>query len=396
MNDPEPLALQVVADEQMPGVEAIGARWPGVRVTLRRKPGRQLSAADVAEADVLLVRSVTRVNADLLAGSRVRFVGTATIGTDHLDIPWLASRGIAWSAAPGCNARAVAEWVLASLLRLAAHHGEAWPTRRLGIVGLGHVGSALARLAEAAGLTVACSDPLRTVPPPDLRHLPNLALDDLLAISDVVSVHVPLTHTGPAPTRDLLDRVRLARLRPGAWLINAARGEVIPSQDLAVTLATRSLSTALDVWCGEPLPDPGLVDAVWQASPHIAGHSLEGKWRGTWQVMQALADHVGKPLTGHLEDILPEAGRQTLTVPVPGSGPDAARLATVLDAVVPLRADDAALRAAVRASAPDLAFDALRRDYAVRREFPAHAVRLDAGDPLRPLLEALGFRVLTT
>ena len=383
--------LRVVADDLMPGVDAIVARLSGADIKVARHPGRTLTAADVAAADILLVRSVTRVDAALLQASPVRFFGTATIGIDHLDTRWLAGQGIAWSAAPGCNARAVAEWVLATLVRDGVTRGLPLSGRRLGIVGLGHVGRALARLALAAGLQVTYCDPLLAAGPvpPDLAQLPRLNLDDLLAGSDVVSLHVPLTREGDAPTLGLMHADRLARMRSGSLLINASRGEVVPTQALADALACGHLRAALDVWCDEPRPDAALVRAVGQGSPHIAGHSLEGKWRGTWQIVQALADHLGLSLQGTLADVLPDAGRLTLQVPAAVS--DDQRLADLLLQAVPLVRDDETFRAAMAEADPAAAFDRLRKHYPVRREFAAHRVSLAADDPLRPRLAALGF-----
>lgn len=384
--------LRLVADDLMPGVEACCARLRGVDVEVVRRPGRQLSAADVRDADLLLVRSVTRVDAALLTGSRVGFVGTATIGTDHLDLDWLQAQGLAWSAAPGCNARAVGEWVLATLLRLAVGEGVPLAARRLGIVGLGHVGRELARLARAAGLSVLACDPFLTTAdlPADLADIPLLTLDALLAEADTLSLHVPLTRGGAHPTRHLFDAARLARLRPGCWLVNASRGGVIDNTALRERLASGArLSVALDVWEGEPSPDPELLAQVFQGSAHIAGHSLEGKWRGTWQIMRAAAAHLGTTLEGRLEDILPSGGE--LSPDMPAQGTREQRLAEVLGQVVRQREDDAALRAALAGADPAAGFDALRKGYGTRREFPAHQLRVAADDPLRPLLRALGF-----
>lgn len=387
--------LRLVADDLMPGVEACCARLRGVDVEVVRRPGRQLAAADMRDADLLLVRSVTRVDAALLTGSRVGFVGTATIGTDHLDLDWLQAQGLAWSAAPGCNARAVGEWVLATLLRLAVSEGVPLAARRLGIVGLGHVGRELARLARAAGLEVLACDPFLTTAdlPADLAGIPLLTLDALLAEADTLSLHVPLTRGGAHPTHHLLDAARLARLRPGCWLINASRGGVIDNAALRERLASGArLSVALDVWEGEPSPDPALLAKVFQGSAHIAGHSLEGKWRGTWQILQAAAAHLGTTLDGRLEDILPSGGELQLDVPVQGTPEQ--RLASVLGQVVRQGEDDAALRAALAGTNPATGFDALRKGYGTRREFPAHQLLIAVDDPLRPLLRALGFALV--
>lgn len=385
--------LRLVADENMPGVEACCALLaPAVDIEVLRRPGRQLQAADVAAADILLVRSITRVDAALLAGSPVRFVGTATIGTDHLDLPWLAQQGIAWASAPGCNARAVGEWVLNVLLRLAAEQDVTLAGRCLGIIGLGHVGRWTARLLRQLGVRVIACDPFLTTAmlPADLADIPLLSLDALLAEADMISIHTPLTRGGEHPTYHLLDAARLAALRPGTWLVNAARGPVLDNAALSRRLAQGDLSVVLDVWEGEPVPDASLLAQVCYGSPHIAGHSLEGKWRGTWQIMAAAAAALDLTLEGELADILPGEGGLRLSA-LAAQGTLEQRLAALLAAVIALTEDDASLRLARAEADPAAAFDRLRKQYAVRREFPAHHVRVAAQDPMHSLLMALGF-----
>lgn len=390
--------MRIVADDNMPGVEACCALFDGEfgnKIEIVRRPGRTLTAADVATADVLLVRSITRVDAVLLAGSRVRFVGTATIGTDHLDLPWLDAQGIAWASAPGCNARAVGEWVLNVLLQLAAEQGVTLAGRTLGIIGMGHVGRWVARLTQLLGIRVVACDPFLTAAdlPEDLAGIELLPLTALLAAADMISIHTPLTRGGAHPTRHLLDAAELALLRPHAWLINAARGPVIANDALLQVLAQRAgtpFTAVLDVWEHEPALDPLLLERVRYGSPHIAGHSQEGKWRGTWQIIEAAIRQFGLTLSGSLADILPAEGGQTLLLPTTLASPES-RLAALLQPVIALVADDARLRASLHEADPAQAFDQLRKHYPIRREFPAHRVLAAADDPLYPLLSALGF-----
>jgi len=400
MSDPSlPLRhLRIVADDNMPGVEACCARL-NATVTIVRRPGRVMTAADVADADVLLVRSITRVDAALLAGSHVRFVGTATIGTDHLDLPWLDAQGIAWASAPGCNARAVGEWVLNVLVQLAAEQGVTLAGRTLGIIGLGHVGRWVARLTRLLGIRVVACDPFLTTTdlPEDLTGIELLPLTALLDAADMISIHTPLTRSGAHPTWHLLDSSELGRLRPHAWLINAARGPVIANAALLQALTDRAgtpFTTVLDVWEHEPVVDPQLLQRVRFGSPHIAGHSLEGKWRGTWQIMAAASRHFALTLSGSLADILPADGLQTLTVPldtVPERMTTEDRLADLLRPLIGLAADDARLRASLHEADPAQAFDQLRKHYPMRREFPAQQIAVASDDPLRELFIALGF-----
>lgn len=374
--------MRVIADENMPLVAECLAGHE-----VRRLPGRRLRREDLRDADALLVRSVTRVDAALVAGTPVRFVGSATIGTDHLDLPALAGLGIAVAAAPGCNARAVGEYVATALAGLAAEQGWAPAQRVLGIVGLGNTGRAVAALAAVLGFRVLGCDPFAA--PPGVERVP---LPELLARADIVSCHVPLVRGGDHPTYHLLDAAALARLPAQAIVINASRGEVVDGAALVAARAARpGLTAVLDVWEGEPRVPAAVLAAVRHGSPHVAGYSQEGKWRGTAMVCAALCDHFGLPAPRALDDLL--AG---LPLPpplaVPPGGTAAARLAAVLQQACPLPRDDAALRASLALPDPGAAFDALRRDYPPRREFTAHRVALAADDPLWPLLRGLGFR----
>lgn len=382
--------ITVLADDNMPGVEACCAQITGVDFTVLRRSGRSLVAADVAEADWLFVRSITPVNAALLTGSRVRFVGTATIGTDHIDLAWLARQGIAWASAPGCNARAVGEWVLAMVVRLAVEQDESLTGKTLGIVGLGHVGRWVATLLAPLGLRLLAFDPLLMADNwPAEPAVCQVDWPTLLAESDIVTIHTPLTRAGSCPTFHLFDGDALAQLKPSAWLLNAARGAVIDHAALVQDLQGQERVVALDVWEGEPALRPDVLSRVRYGSPHIAGHSLEGKWRGTWQIAEAAAMADGMALTGRLADILPANALPVLDLPA--TGKPLARLHAVLQQVLDQDGDDARLRAAQHASAPESAFDALRKHYPVRREFPAQHLRMMGDDPQRQLFIALGF-----
>lgn len=373
--------MRVVADENMPLVAECLAGHE-----VRRLPGRRLRREDLLDADALLVRSVTRVDAALVAGTPVRFVGSATIGTDHLDLPGLAAAGIAVAAAPGCNARAVGEYVATALASLAAEQGWSPRERTLGIVGLGNTGGAVATLASALGFRVIGCDPFVASP-----ALPQRPLAELLAEADILSLHVPLTRGGDHPTFHLLDAEALARLPAHAILVNACRGEVVDGAALAAALAARpGLTAVLDVWEGEPRVPAGLLARVRYGSPHVAGYSQEGKWRGTAMACAALCRHFGVAAPAPLETLL--AGVPDPAPLRPEGEGEAARLASLLRQACPLDRDDAALRASVAGADPGAAFDALRRHYPPRREFTAHRVALASADSLWPRLAALGFR----
>ena len=209
-------------------------------------PDREIRREHLLDADALIVRSKTRVGPDLLDGTPVGFVATATAGADHFDIPWLTHAGIAWSASPGCNANAVAEYVATALPLLARRRAALLAGRTLGIVGLGQVGSRVAAKAALLGLRVLRNDPPLALKTGDRDLLP---LETLLPAADILTLHVPLESAGPFPTRHLADCRLFDKLKPGAWFLNTSRGAVTDSDSLLCALAHHLLSAcALDVW----------------------------------------------------------------------------------------------------------------------------------------------------
>lgn len=383
--------MRIVADENIPVADVFARHGE-----LKRLPGRALATADVRDADALIVRSVTRVDAALLQGSNVRFVGTCTIGTDHLDTAWLADNGIAWSNAPGCNARSVVEYVLAALRLLSMRRQAALAQRCFGIVGAGEVGQRLANVFSGLGWPVLLCDPPRQhgSKAPGVSGCYGqqfVSLDELLQRCDVICLHTPLTLDGDWPTRHLLGESQLARLRPGSWLINAGRGPVIDNTALLGTLRQRDdLAVVLDVWEHEPVVDPQLAALCELATPHIAGYSLDGKIRGTEMIYRAFCRHFG--LEEGAPIVYPAAEISSLAA---GGSLTAAQLLQRLPALFydPLT-DDAALRATLLlddAGQRAAAFDRLRKQYPVRREMQATCLCLPTGSSaLQQAADALG------
>lgn len=378
--------MLIVADENMPLVDALFSPLGEVV----RKPGRQLGAADVRHADVLLVRSVTRVTREMLAGSRVRFVGTATIGTDHIDLTALQELGITLASAPGCNARAVAEYVLTCLYLLADEQGWAPHSRTVGVVGMGNVGRQVAGLLLVAGFQVIGCDPLLAQSPVSGVEL--RPLDELIRDCDVLALHTPLTRTGPHSTFHLLNEERLQRLRPDQVLLNAGRGEVINNSALLSRLVAGNAPTViLDVWEGEPRLMPALLEKVRLGSPHVAGYSQEGKWRGTSMVHEAYCRFAG---------ITPAITLSSLDLPKGPvlECPQAKTLGSLLvhltGQLCDVTRDDAALRASMAEADPVLAFDRLRRDYPPRFEFSSCTIKGLLRPEWRGALLALGFQLV--
>ena len=232
--------MKIVADENIRYVsEAFSAMG---EVVLR--PGRAIIADDVRDAEVLLVRSVTQVNQDLLGGSAIRFVATATIGEDHIDRAYLARNNVGFSSAPGCNANSVGEYLVASLLHLAEKYDFDLRDKSMGIVGVGNVGSNVARKAAALGMTVVLNDPPLAEATSDAKYRP---LEEILAC-DIITTHVPITKDGPHPTWHLVDESFLGTMKPGSILINSARGPVVDNMALLAALKSNHLLGAvLDV-----------------------------------------------------------------------------------------------------------------------------------------------------
>lgn len=382
--------MLIVADENIPLLDS----FFGDIGEIRRVSGRTMSPEDVADADVLLVRSVTRVGPELLEGSRVRFVGTATIGTDHVDLDWLDQQGIRFSAAPGCNANSVAEYVLSVLSLHAERRGlDDWARMSVGIVGVGNVGSEVARKLERLGFDVRLCDP-----PRQDREEENdqqfVSLEEALEC-DVVTLHTPLTRDQKHATHHMLGEAQLASMTADQLLINAGRGEVIDTEALHSRLEqANGPVVALDVWEREPRIDPALVDQVWLATPHIAGYSLEGKVQGTEMIYQALSGYLGLPVRKKAGQFLPEPALSKVSFTSAADEDDALRIA--LRACYDPRQDDARLRVAMRGSADEraAAFDRLRRDYPVRRECSSLKVQLKGtSKSLQDSFRAIGFKL---
>lgn len=373
--------MRILADENIPMLEVFERHGQ-----LRRVAGRSLDRSVLADADVLLVRSVTQVDQALLADSQVKFVGTCTIGTDHLDLEYLAAQGIGWSSAPGCNARGVVDYVLGSLLALAERDGVDLAQRCYGVVGAGQVGERLVQVLRGLGWQVLVCDPPRQ----QREGGDYVDLATLLQRCDVISLHTPLTTQGAWPTRHLIATQQLQSLKAGSWLINASRGAVLDNQALKQFLAQRTdVRAVLDVWEGEPLIDVALAQRCEIATAHIAGYSLDGKIRGTEQIYQAFCQHFALADTGVIEF----PAQTLLAMHLAAHTPVTDALRVLCRAVYDPRSDDAAFRLSLQGDegARRAAFDQVRKNYPVRREIPDLQVQLsqDQAD-LRQMIMALG------
>ena len=370
--------VKILVDENMPYARELFSRTGEVVAV----PGRPLPAAELADAEGLMVRSVTQVNEALLTGKPVKFVGTATAGTDHVDETWLQQAGIAFSAAPGCNAIAVVEYVFSSLLLLAERDGFQLRDRTVGIVGVGNVGGRLQKRLAAWGVKTLLCDPPRADRGDEGEFH---SLDALVEQADILTFHTPLFREGPYKSWHLADAALLMALKPNTILINACRGAVVDNAALLEVLKMRhDLSIVLDVWEPEPDLSLALLDQVDIATAHIAGYTLEGKARGTTQVFEAWCDFIGQPQQVPLSSLLPVPEFSDITL----NGPlDQATLKRLVHLVYDVRRDDAPLR---KVAAQPGEFDRLRKQYQERREWSSLQVRCDDAATAE-MLTLLGF-----
>ena len=373
--------MKILVDENMPYARELFSRLGDVQAV----PGRPIPTEALTDADALMVRSVTKVNEALLGDKAIKFVGTATAGTDHVDQAWLEQAGIGFSAAPGCNAIAVVEYVFSALLMLAERDGFALTDRTVGIVGVGNVGGRLQKRLAALGIKTLLCDPPRADNGDAGDFLP---LEELVAQADVLTFHTPLYKDGPYKSLHLADEALIASLKPGAILINACRGPVVDNAALLKCLnAGQQLSVVLDVWEPEPDLNLALLDKVDLGTSHIAGYTLEGKARGTTQVFEAYSQFIGQPQEVALSSLLPapEFGRISLHGPL-----DQPTLKRLVHLVYDVRRDDAPLRKV--AGIPG-EFDKLRKNYLERREWSSLTVECDDADAAA-LLQKLGFNAV--
>ena len=343
----------------------------------------------VRDAGALVIRSETKVGRALLEGSAVRFVGSATIGTDHCDLRYLGDQGIVFSNAPGSNANSVKEYVLAALLALARQGGVQLRGRTIGVVGVGNVGSRVAAVGRALGMNVLLNDPPRARAEGGKEFLPLDALMD----ADVVTLHVPLTREGTDATFHLFDEKRIGAMKRGAILMNTSRGAVVETRAAASALSSGRLSAAVfDVWEGEPRIDAELLRLATLGTPHIAGYSLDGKVNAVGMVRRAFCAWRRDASVWNPAPEIPPAPVTSVAL-CAGETPEQS-LERAVTAAYDIALDDRNLRAMLEIRGADRGpyFMRLRTGYRLRREFAATRVALPAGSAVvRGLLEAVGF-----
>jgi erythronate-4-phosphate dehydrogenase len=380
--------MKIIADENIPFVAECFSSIGEVEVV----PGREITLGVIADADVLLVRSITPVGADLLTGSKVRFVGTATIGFDHVDTEYLSQNNIGFASAPGSNANSAAEYVIAALLNIAQRQSIDLEDKSIGIIGVGNVGGRVAKKASALGMKLFLNDPPLQRQTGDPKYLPIEKLFDC----DFVTLHTPLTFEGEDKTFHLADDKLFKSFKRECIFINTSRGGVVDSSALKAAIEeSRLRATVLDVWENEPDIDVELLELVDIGTPHIAGYSLDGKIAGMIMIYQETCEYFGLRDRFDIDSFLPVPAIPELKINTQSVSEQDALLG-IVEKIYDIKADDAKLRRMLEESAKERGkyFDSLRRNYPVRREFQNTRIIVeDKNSSLAGKLKGIGFKV---
>jgi len=391
--------MQIITDENIPYVQEAFSSLGEVHTVV----GRHLKHADLGMAEVLLVRSVSQVDEKLLAGSAVRFVGTATIGLDHIDLEYLQQESIGFASAPGSNATSAAEYVISALLITAERQGFQLSDKTVGIIGCGNVGSRVFSKLRALGVKCVIYDPLLQEMDSQIEfgnqkqfpisnfQFPYTDLDALLS-ADIITLHTPLVKTGHYPTYHLVDTHFLAQLRDDVILVNSSRGAVIDETALLKVLKVRpAMTVILDVWQNEPLINLSLLQRAALGTPHIAGYSFDGKVRGTEMLYAAVCDYFQHTPAWQIQSCLPTPPLTRLSFSK--NVDDNVAIQTAVMACYDVRRDDAALRRI--SQHPSQSFDNFRKHYPIRREWSGVEIKLPKEKlVLAARLRGLGFKIV--
>ena len=380
--------MKIVADTNIPYVKECFSSIGDVTLV----SGRDITSDVAADADILLVRSITKVNEGLLKGSNVKFVATATIGTDHIDQDYLASAGIGFSSAPGSNANSVAEYVVAALLALAKKYKFQLEGKSIGIVGVGNVGRKVEAKTRALGMKPYLNDPPLARQTGDKKYLPLEALYEC----DFITMHTPLSFEGVDKSYHLADEEFFGSLKKGGFFINSSRGGVHDTSSLKEALASGQLGGAvLDVWENEPDIDNELILKAELSTPHIAGYSFDGKVLGMIMIYNAACKHFDLEVEHTIGDFLPEAEVPEIEIDT-GIGDEQTIIQNTVGQVYVINRDDFNTREILLVPQEERGrfFDDLRKNYPVRREFQNTVIRgLDDGSSLPKKLSGIGFKV---
>ena len=373
--------IKIIADSKIPFLK--GVLEPYADILYIR--GSDISSDYIRDADALIVRTRTKCNKELLEGSNVRFIATATIGFDHIDTDYCASRKITWQNAPGCNSSSVEQYVLAALLVLSAEKNFTLAGSTIGIIGVGYVGTKIKRIAKLLGMNILLNDPPRER---QEGRSSFVTLERIIQESDIISFHVPLIITGQDKTFHMVNNKFLNDLRKKVHLINTSRGEVIEEKALKNAIVSGKLgSVVLDVWEKEPLVDKDLLEMVNIATPHIAGYSLDGKANGTKMSVKALNSFFNLGLENWSPDDIPMPLDNKIILDAAGKNLEVIIKEAVLKTYNILD-DDAKFRKSISS------FEEQREHYSPRREYGAYVIQLlNDHDNAGKILMELGFDV---
>jgi erythronate-4-phosphate dehydrogenase len=374
--------VKIVADDKIPFLR--GALEPWAEVIYL--PGKEITHAAVKDADAMLIRTRTKCNEQLLRDSKVRFIGTATIGYDHIDTDYCENNGIFWTNAPGCNSSSVRQYIASALLNLAHDNDFDLRDKTLGIVGVGNVGSKVEMFARSLGMKVLLNDPPRA----ELEGRDGFEpLGTLLKEADIITVHVPLHKTGENRTFHLFDTNVFSGMKRGMWFINSSRGEVVDTVSLELALKEHKIAGAvIDVWENEPDISLNLLSKVAVGTPHIAGYSTDGKANGTSMVVRSLAEFSGLPLADWYPCNVPEPEASSIEIDCAGKSFNDIIRTAVLH-TYDVKSDDRNLRALPSG------FENQRGLYPVRREFTSFSLKLRNCSGLTgTVLKNIGFTIL--
>jgi erythronate-4-phosphate dehydrogenase len=373
--------MKIVADDKIPFLK--GALEPYAEVVYM--PGKEINREILKDADAMLIRTRTKCTESLLKGTTVRFIGTATIGFDHIDTHYCGKNNIRWTNAPGCNSSSVQQYIAAALLKISSEYHFSLKNKTMGIIGVGNVGSKVEKFARTIGMNVLLNDPPRARAEGKRNFH---GLNTVLSESDIVTVHVPLTVVGEDYTYHLFNEERFKKIRKGAWFINTSRGEVVDTLALKKVLYSGRLSGAvIDVWENEPDIDLELMQQAFIATPHIAGYSTDGKANGTSIVVNSLTEYLNLSSEKWYPENIPLPPSPYISIDCNKKREEK----IIREAVMHTYKIDEDI-AMFRFSPTD--FEKLRGNYPLRREFPSYTVFLkDGTEKVRQILNGLGFRI---
>jgi erythronate-4-phosphate dehydrogenase len=373
--------MKIVADDKIPFLK--GVLEPHAEVVYI--PGKEINRKILKDSDALLIRTRTKCTENLLEGTNVRFIGTATIGFDHIDTHYCSKNKISWTNAPGCNSYSVQQYIAAALLRISSECHFNLKDKTLGIIGVGNVGSKVEKFARTIGMKVLLNDPPRA----RLEGKKNFhSLNPVLSESDIVTVHVPLNVVGEDYTYHLFNEDRFKKIKKGAWLLNSSRGEVTDTNALKKVLNSGKLGGAvIDVWENEPDIDLELMHQVLIATPHIAGYSTDGKANGTAMVVNSLCKYFNLSSENWYPENIPIPTFPNILIDCNGKSEEEI-IREAINHTYNIDEDNAKLRL----SPPD--FEKQRGDYPLRREYTSYSIDLEGGtEKVRLILETIGFKI---